>query len=215
MADTAFEYFAAMYETSPDPWGFEDRWYERRKYALTLAALPDRRYRRALEAGCANGALTELLAPRCEELFAFDFFDEAVRRTTRRMRLQHHVHVVNARSPAYWPHGTGDLVVWSEVAYYMSEVSAERAVAGLERWLEPAGVIVAVHYTGETDYPRSGRDIGPWLDGIDFLERLTTLVDPLFELGVWRRRETAVSAPEDPRGSRSAALRSGAPSRGE
>jgi SAM-dependent methyltransferase len=188
VADTALDYFASMYERSSDPWGFEDRWYEQRKYAITLASLPEPRYRRAAEAGCANGALTELLAPRCDELFAFDFFEAAVDRTADRMHAQHHVHVINARFPAYWPHGTGDLVVWSEVAYYLSDVSAEQAVAGLERWLEPGGALIAVHYTGATDYPRPGHAIGPWLDDVEFLERSTTHVDPLFELGVWLRR---------------------------
>lgn len=186
--DTGLDYFASMYAHSSDPWGFEDRWYEQRKYAITLASLPEPRYRRAAEAGCANGALTELLAPRCDELFAFDFFDAAVDRTSDRMRAHDHVHVVNARLPAYWPNGTGDLVVWSEVAYYLSEVSAEQAVSGLERWLEPGGTLIAVHYTGATDYPRSGRAIGPWLDQVEFLERSTTHVDPRFELGVWLRR---------------------------
>lgn len=200
-----------MYERSNDPWGFEDRWYEQRKFAITLAALPDRHYRRALEAGCANGALTELLASRCDELFAFDFFDAAIRRTVARMREQRHVRVVNARYPAYWPHGTGDLVVWSEVAYYLSDVSAEQAVAGLDRWLEPGGTLVAVHYTGETDYPRPGHAIGPWLDEVEFLERSTTLVDPLFELGVWRRIEFPVSAPVSEPAVRSA--RSSLPAR--
>jgi len=188
VADTSLEYFESMYERSTDPWGFDERWYERRKYALTLAALPDLRYRRGVEAGCANGALTELLAPRCQELFAFDFFDAAVRRTAERMREERHVHVLTAQYPAYWPHGTGDLVVWSEIAYYLSETTAVHAVEGLDRWLEPGGVIVAVHYTAETDYPRRGGEIGPWLDRVDFLERSTTLLDPLFELGVWRRR---------------------------
>lgn len=187
MTDTSLAYFESMYTGSADPWGFDDRWYERRKHALTVAALPDLRYRRGVEAGCANGALTELLAPRCDELFAFDFIDAAVQRAAHRMRSQRHVHVIHARYPAYWPHGTGDLVVWSEVAYYLSDVTAERAVIGLDRWLERGGVIIAVHYTGETDYPRRGSSIGAWLDGVDFLERSTTLVDPLFELGVWRR----------------------------
>ena len=27
-------YFDAMYQAAADPWGFEDRWYEQRKYAV-------------------------------------------------------------------------------------------------------------------------------------------------------------------------------------
>ncbi|MFE7421819.1 hypothetical protein [Rhodococcus sp. NPDC057529] len=60
-------YFDAMYAASPDPWGFGDRWYEQRKYALTLAALPRPRYRRAFEPGCSIGILTAALAHRCDE----------------------------------------------------------------------------------------------------------------------------------------------------
>ncbi|MGB0114122.1 MAG: SAM-dependent methyltransferase [Ilumatobacteraceae bacterium] len=187
MGDTPIEYFTSMYAEQPDPWGFDTSWYERRKYALTLASLPDRRYRRAVEAGCANGALTELLAPRCDELFAFDFHDDAVQRAAERLRGHAHVDVRRGTYPDDWPEGTGDLVVWSEVAYYLSDESAERAIHGLQRWLEPAGVLVAVHYTGDTDYPRRGADIGPWLDGVGDLQRVTTIVDPRFELGVWTR----------------------------
>ena len=55
-------YFDDMYAESPDPWGFRTRWYEERKFALTMAALPRRRYRRVFEPGCSVGMLTRLLA---------------------------------------------------------------------------------------------------------------------------------------------------------
>ena len=48
------------------------RWYERRKRARSLAALPQERYRRGFEPGCAVGALTVGLAGRCDELLAVD-----------------------------------------------------------------------------------------------------------------------------------------------
>ena len=41
-------YFDAMYQGAADPWGFQDRWYEQRKYAVSLALLPAVRYRSAL-----------------------------------------------------------------------------------------------------------------------------------------------------------------------
>lgn len=33
-------YFNELFLNSDDPWAFKQRWYERRKRALTLAALP-------------------------------------------------------------------------------------------------------------------------------------------------------------------------------
>jgi hypothetical protein len=35
-------YFDAMYQAAADPWGFEDRWYEQRKYAIGMALPPCR-----------------------------------------------------------------------------------------------------------------------------------------------------------------------------
>jgi SAM-dependent methyltransferase len=180
-------YFRSMYDRAPDPWGFDARWYERRKFDITLACLPRPRFRRALEAGCSNGSLTELLAPRCDELVAFDFVADAVERCRRRCDGLDRVAVVHASFPEFWPSGRGDLVVWSEIAYYVAGLSADRALAGLERWLEPGGTVVAVHYTGETNYPRPGSAIVPWLDDVDFLRRQCHVVDDEFELGVWSR----------------------------
>jgi SAM-dependent methyltransferase len=183
-----FDYFRDIYADATDPWGFDHRWYEQRKYAITMASLPNQRYRRGLEPGCSNGALTELLAERCDELVAFDVIDDVVARCRQRMATSPTVEVLAERFPDFWPSGRGDLVVWSEVAYYVSGSAAEAALAGLERWLEPGGHLVAVHYTGTTNYPRPGADIGPWIDSSGLLERRCRHVDDTFELGVWERR---------------------------
>ena len=71
-------YFDGMYQAAADPWGFEDRWYERRKSAIALAMLPAERYRAAFEPGCSIGVLTRMLAPRCT-LLACDLAAAAVK----------------------------------------------------------------------------------------------------------------------------------------
>ncbi len=185
-----YDYFRGMYDGSPDPWGFDDRWYERRKFAVTMACLPRPRYQRGLEPGCSNGALTEQLARRCDELIAFDFVDDVVQRCQARVGSNSGVTVACESFPDFWPPGHGDLVVWSEVAYYLTGEQAEHALAGLERWLQVGGHVVAVHYTGATNYPRRGTEIVPWLDGAGYLERRCQHVDDEFELAVWERRPT-------------------------
>ena len=72
------EHFDVLYEGSSDPWDLRSAWYERRKYAITVAALPRERYRSGLEPGCSIGELTRLLAARCDRLLAFDFAESAV-----------------------------------------------------------------------------------------------------------------------------------------
>ena len=180
-------YFDELYRGDDDPWDFGTSWYERRKRDLTMAALPNPRYRRCVEPGCSIGVLTEALAERVDEVIAFDFVPEAVA-TARRRLDRPNVSVVEAAFPAYWPAGRGDLVVWSEVAYYLTDAGFDLAMAGLERWLEPGGHLVAVHYTDATDYPRSGRDVAVRIERESGLHRLTTLADPRFELVVWERR---------------------------
>lgn len=181
------EYFDAMYAGHEDPWGFDDRWYEQRKYALTLAALPQRTYRRCFEPGCANGALTERLAERCAEVVAADFVHATVERARRRLGHLDHVTVACEPFPEWWPAGHGDLVIWSEIAYYLTEAGAADAITGLQGWLRPGGDLVAVHYLGDTNYPRPGASIAPWLDEQPFLDRIVEHREGQFELAVWRR----------------------------
>lgn len=181
------EYFRDMYDGDDDPWGFDRRWYERRKYALSLAALPEPRYACAFEPGCANGALTELLAPRCDRLVATDLVPEVAERARRRLVGQPHVTVDCAAFPAWWPDEPIDLLVLSEIAYYLSEPGREVAGAELRRRVAPGGDVLAVHYTGETDYPMRGCEVASWLDRVPGLARVVTYLDDSFELGVWRR----------------------------
>lgn len=181
-------YFERQYESSPDPWGFDERWYERRKYDLTLAALPTERFRRGLEPGCANGALTERLAARCDQLIAFDLLPQPVDRARQRLQPVENVRLEVADFPAWWPDGGGDLVVWSEVAYYLTAAGRQTAAHGLEGWLEPGGTLISVHYTEATDYPMQGREVSRWLDTLPFLDRRVALRDVEFELAVWTRR---------------------------
>jgi len=180
-------YFDRMYADTLDPWNFETSWYERRKFAITVASLPAPRYRRCLEPGCSTGTLTELLAARCDEVIAYDFVPPVVRAASARFRDRPSVEILEAEFPTFLPDGTGDLVVWSEVAYYLTDDGFDVAVSNLGRWLEPDGHLVAVHYTGTTDYERTGHDVATALDRITFLRRVTTLNDDRFELGVWQR----------------------------
>ena len=83
MVSTDRAYFDEMYRSDPDPWQFESSWYEERKYALTVAALPDRRYRSAFEPGCSVGVLSSLLAERCDHLLATDIVPGVLDRARR------------------------------------------------------------------------------------------------------------------------------------
>lgn len=148
-------YFARMYERADDPWGFAQRWYEQRKYALTLAALPDPSYRAGLEVGCSVGVLTARLAQRCDRLLALDVSERAL--AAARTRVPSTVELRRAAVPDGWPAGTYDLVVLSEVLYYLDPADLERVLDLAERDLAPDGVVVACHWRHPVaDYPQTG-----------------------------------------------------------
>ena len=126
-------YFAEVYARSPDPWSLEERWYDRRKHAITVAMLPCQTYRHAFEPGCSIGVLTEMLCARCGHVTATDVVPAALDTTVRRLQRTGVLDRVSLRSLSLddeWPDGDIDLVVLSEVAYYLS---AERLHLVLNR----------------------------------------------------------------------------------
>lgn len=141
--------FEARYRADPDPWGFASNPYERAKYARTVGTLGDRRFSRALELGCANGELTALLAPRCDRLLAVDAAPSAVARAGARLRGARGVEVRRALLPEQLPREPWELVVASEVLYYLGGELLELLVAGLLADLRPGGLLLTVHWTGE------------------------------------------------------------------
>lgn len=180
-------YFDKVYESEIDPWGFETRWYEARKYALTLAALPRERYRRAFEPGCANGVLTERLAPRCDALVATEAVAVVARRARARLLGQPHVAVLELAIPDAWPEGAFDLVVLSEVAYYLTEEGLTELLARCDACLSADGHVIAVHWTGETDYPLTGDAVHARFDAHRHWTRLVQHREAEFVMAVYAR----------------------------
>lgn len=149
-------YFETRYTADPDPWRFETSAYERDKYEATLAALPRRRYRSALEIGCSIGVLTRQLASRCDHLFAVDVAETALAKAAIRNRDLGHVRFGLHQAPGSWPEGRFDVILLSEVVYYLDRADVARLVQRVRDTLTPDGDVVLVHWTGDTDYPLGG-----------------------------------------------------------
>jgi len=154
------EYFAQMYAGSDDPWGFRSRWYEQRKRDVTLAALTEPRYRRAFEPGCSIGVLTEGLAGRCDEVVATDIDDRALAAARQAMVGHDHVTVARLEVPRAWPDGMFDLVVVSELGYYLSKLAFDLLVDRVVASLSPHGTLLACHWRHPVaDYPATGDEV--------------------------------------------------------
>lgn len=137
-----------LYDTSIDPWKFETSWYEARKYALTLASLPRERYVSAYEPGCSIGVLTRLLADRCDSLLASDFVPKAVAAAKARVADEPHVRIEQLETPREWPDGRFDLIVLSEIAYFLQPAGLLELARRADESLVEGGTLIAVHWRG-------------------------------------------------------------------
>ncbi len=180
-------YFETVYEDGLDPWGFLSRWYEKRKRAITMSALPHPSYRRAFEPGCAIGVLTGELADRCGEVVAWDVHPGAAAECARRCMDLPNVQVATGAVPDRWPDGEFDLVLLSEIAYYLDVGGLDRLIRRVGDSLVPGGVVVAVHWLGATDYPLSGAETHRLLAAKLDWGRVVHHADQEFVLDVWQR----------------------------
>ena len=152
------EYFKALYASDPDPWRFATSDYEREKYAHTLDALPAPRFASALEVGCSIGVLTRALADRCDCLLSLDVAEVALAQARTRCADAPHVRFDLAQVPRDWPVEAGpfDLILLSEVLYYLSLADIDAVAAACHASLAPGASVLLVHWTGETNYPVTG-----------------------------------------------------------
>ncbi|WP_291055740.1 PIG-L family deacetylase [Herbiconiux sp.] len=153
LADDGGAGFDALHAGDPDPWGFETRWYEQRKRAVLLAALPQRAVSRTLEVGCSTGVLSRELALRSESFLGIDVSAVAVERARERNHDLPAAAFERMRAPEQWPEGGFDLVVLSELGYYLDDDELLALIERMTGSLEPGGAVVCCHWR----HPVAGR----------------------------------------------------------
>lgn len=184
------DWFENLFSERGDPWDFEASPYEAAKYDHTLSALPRERYGDVLEVGCANGVLTARLAPRCDRLLAVDVSDTALAAARARCAGLAQVAFERRRMPDDMPGGTFDLILLSEVVYYLDGDDIARLARRLGGAARSGGHLLLVHWTGETDYPRTGDEAARELRAHlgEAVAVLRTERRPEYRLDLWERR---------------------------
>lgn len=150
------EHFDAMFDQAPDPWGYDDTPYERDRFRRTVAALAGRRYAAALELGCANGALTDQLAPLCDRLLATDISASALEAARRRVGARPNVTLERRTLPGEVPVGPFDLIVASDMLYYLGLEGVVALVAELAAQAAPVCRMLIASYLGDTETRLTG-----------------------------------------------------------
>lgn len=153
-------YFERLYEADPDPWDCLTSSYEAEKLAATIAALPAGRRSCVLELGCGIGLLTAALADRARQVIALDCSSVALSIAGRRLAERANVRLRRALLPDGVPPGRFDLVVASEVLYYLDDVGLDELLREVRARVMPGGCVVSVCWRGPTSpAPLSGQDV--------------------------------------------------------
>jgi hypothetical protein len=150
------DHFRRLYAHSADPWAFRTSPNEQEKYRRTIEALGERRFRSGFEPGCSIGVLTRMLATRCDALLAGDIVEEPLNTARISCDDQPWVRFVRLRIPAEWPDGQFDLIVLSEVLYFLSCRDIAAVAARTLACLDTDGVVLSVNWRGHGDDPCGG-----------------------------------------------------------
>jgi cyclopropane fatty-acyl-phospholipid synthase-like methyltransferase len=157
-ASRSAAHFERLYEADPDPWHFRSSEYEQAKYQKTIEVLGPRRFRSVFEVGCSIGVLTRLLALRCDALLAVDIVEQPLKAARTACADQPWVKFKRMQAPGDWPAGTFDLIVLSEVLYFLSPTDIDTLSVQASASLESAGLVLLVNWRGRSADPCSGEE---------------------------------------------------------
>ena len=149
-------HFARIYQSNPDPWGFRTDPYEQDKYRHSIEVLNDYHFSSGLEVGCSIGVLTRMLALKCDRLLALDIVDQPLVAAAHRCEDQTWVRFQRMQIPSEWPEQRFDLIVLSEVLYFLSPEDLDRCAERVKACLLPGGKVLLVNWLGKSDDPVSG-----------------------------------------------------------
>ena len=182
-------FFEAKYQKKADPWGFSSKPSELYRYDRIVSALAHRRYRSAFEPGCSVGVLTERLATLCDHVHALDFSATAAAQARERCACLPNVMVECASIPDVLPSAATDLLVLSEIGYYLPLAEWTALAHALIEPLRPGTTVLAAHWLGYSeDHALSGDEVHAALLALPLLTLDESQRHPAFRLDRLVRR---------------------------
>ncbi|MGH9271509.1 MAG: glycosyltransferase, partial [Ilumatobacteraceae bacterium] len=200
------EYFEEVFEQD-DPW-FYTSGYEQTKYEQTLSLI-DGVVGRALELACAEGHFSVQLAPLVGHLVATDISERALQRAAKRCGYAPHIEFTQIDLRGGALPSELDLIVCSEVLYYLPEEEDLRALGRrFADALVAGGQAVMAHANLVSDEPGStgfdwghkfgSRRIGELVSSVQELYLETEIVTPLYRIQSIRKLRAPAQTPPPP-----------------
>lgn len=151
--------FDQLHAEQDDPWSLTTSEYEQQKRQALLGIVGSG-YRRTLEVGCSIGTLTMELAQRSEHVVALDASSAAIETARRRYWHQPNIDFHCLTVPFEWPEGQYDLVVLSEVGYFMAPEQLQKTLQRIHDSTDTTFVLALCHVLGEiTGWPADAASV--------------------------------------------------------
>ena len=192
-----------------DPWDYGCSDYESWKFEQTLSLLPGGQIKNALELACAEGHLTARLAPLVDNLVAVDISPTAIARARARCADLENVDFRVANLATDKLPADLDLILCSEVLFYLSFDVLRRVAPTIAAALNPGGHLLLAHGNLITDdktrtgfdwgHPFGATTIGKVFGALDELVLAQELRTPLFTVQLFRRAKKPSDKRERPK----------------
>jgi len=196
-------FFETLFSKNSDPWKYTHP-YEQTKYEFTLSLLPPGQIKNALELASAEGHFTVQLAPKVTNLVAADISKVALERTAERCKDYNHIRYQQLDIVKDELSGNFDLIVCSEVLYYVGGVAELETVA--EKFaaaLAPDGYLLMAHAHQIVDEPdKPGFDwelqfgakvIGDTFSSMPSLHLIKEIRTPLYRVQLFQNKQESDS----------------------
>ncbi len=187
-----------------DPWDYTNA-YEQQKYRYTLEMIPEGSCARVLELGCAEGLFTKMLSEKAGDILAVDISERALERATRacagleNVRFEQHDIAQGVHA------GKFDLIICSEILYYLRDRYAVEAFASQVKEALPVGGYILMAHANMVSDDRSQtgfdfNEIGAKFIGETFssepgFEFIRELQTELYRVQLLRRTQTSKQTP--------------------
>lgn len=181
--------FERRYRRDGDPWGYRSSVYELAKYDATLSACGPGPFTSALELGGSIGVFSSRLAPRCEALTTIDYSPTAVAAAHVQLADFPHARAIVGEIPDAIEPGHHDLVVASEILYYLDDEALSATLERLRGVLIPGGRMVAVHWRPPgPERPQTATAVHAQLRSLPWLRTISDRSTADYLLDVLERR---------------------------
>jgi 2-polyprenyl-3-methyl-5-hydroxy-6-metoxy-1,4-benzoquinol methylase len=136
--------FDRLYTLDADPFSVERSHYEYLKAKDLLTVLTSQHYSNVLDAGCGTGRMTKKLSAFADRIVGIDFSGEAIRLAHTYCSDLPHATFELSDLRDFASAMTYDLIVCSEVLYYLTGPDLTRAIASLKNAASERAELVVI-----------------------------------------------------------------------